>query len=134
MSEYQILQHFPSWREAVRAAGLEPDSTNLKLDDSELLQDWGELVRKHRHIPTRAQYRREGKYSPGVFERHFGPWSAIPSKFREYGRDKPEWTDVVALLPPVVAKRAMRDGTGMISGSLPETAPTSTAPSIVTRN
>lgn len=84
MSEYQILQHFPSWREAVRAAGLEPDSTNLKLDDSELLQDWGELVRKHRHIPTRAQYRREGKYSP--------------------------------------------NGTGMISGSLPETAPTSTAP------
>ena len=29
MTEYQILQHFPSWREAVRAAGLEPDSTNV---------------------------------------------------------------------------------------------------------
>ncbi|GEM_PF-2149257 len=41
MTEYQVLQHFPSWREAVRAAGLEPDSTNVKLDDETLLEDWG---------------------------------------------------------------------------------------------
>src|SRR5260370_30228584 len=31
MSEYQVLRHFPSWREAVRAAGLEPDPTNIRL-------------------------------------------------------------------------------------------------------
>ena len=55
MTEYQILQHFPSWREAVRAAGLEPDATNVKLADEDLLQDWGDLVRKHRQIPTRNQ-------------------------------------------------------------------------------
>ncbi len=125
MSEYKVLRHFPSWREAVRAAGLEPDSTNIKLDDSDLLQDWGELVRKYRQIPTRHQYRREGKYSPGVFERHFGPWSAIPSKFREFGRDKPEWADILALLPPVAPKWA-RGGSGTVSGSLAETASATT--------
>jgi len=53
MTEYQVLKHFPSWREAVRAAGLEPDPTNIKLDDDVLLEDWGELVRKLRQIPTR---------------------------------------------------------------------------------
>ena len=31
LTEYQVLQHFPGWREVVRAAGLEPDSTNIKL-------------------------------------------------------------------------------------------------------
>jgi hypothetical protein len=62
MTEYQVLQHFPSWREAVRAAGLDPNPTNIKLEDRVLLQDWGELVRKYRHIPTRQQSRREGKY------------------------------------------------------------------------
>ncbi len=60
MTEYQVLQHFPSWREAVRAAGLEADSTNLRLDDETLLQDWGALVRANRQIPTRDQYRVAG--------------------------------------------------------------------------
>src|SRR2546428_9720230 len=81
LSEYQVLANFPSWREAVRAAGLTPDSTNIKLDDGLLLQDWGELVRRNRRIPTRFQYKREGKYSPGAFDRHFGPWSAVPERF-----------------------------------------------------
>src|SRR5207244_12087726 len=79
ITRYQVLRHVPSLKEAARAAGLEPDSTNIKLDNSDLLQDWGEIVRRNRQIPTRHQYRREGKYSPGVFERHFGIWSAIPA-------------------------------------------------------
>lgn len=104
MTEYQVLRHFPSWREAVRAAGLESDPTNIRLDDDELLRDWGEFVRTQRQIPTRHQYRSEGKYSPGVFERHFGPWSTIPLKFREFAEGKPEWADVLALLPMTTPK------------------------------
>jgi hypothetical protein len=99
MTEYQVLKHFPSWREAVRAAGLEPHSTNVPIDPEVLLEDWGEFVRRVRRIPTRDQYRRDGTYSPGVFEKRFGPWSAVPLKFREFANGKPEWADVVALLP-----------------------------------
>jgi len=99
MTEYQVLRHFPSWREAVRAAGLDYQPTNLPLDPAVLLEDWGELVRRTRRIPTRNQYRRNGSYSPGVFDRKFGPWSRIPAKFREFAAARPEWTDVLALLP-----------------------------------
>src|SRR2546425_430569 len=99
MTEYHVLTHFPSWREAVRAAGLEADASNVRLDDGVLLTDWGDLVRRLRHIPTRTQYRTEGKYSPGVFERHFGPWSAMPKKFLAFAKDNPDWADVLALLP-----------------------------------
>lgn len=99
MTEYQVLKHFPSWREAVRAAGLEPHSTNVPIDPEVLLEDWGEFVRRVRRIPTRDQYRRDGTYSPGVFEKKFGPWSAVPLKFREFAEGKSEWADVVALLP-----------------------------------
>jgi len=99
MAEYHVLQHFPSWREAVRAAGFEADATNIKLDDSALLMDWGEVVRKHRQIPTREQYRREGKYSPGSFEKHFGPWSSIPARFMTFANERQDWLDVIALLP-----------------------------------
>ena len=99
MTEYQVLQHFASWREAVKAAGLEPDSTNVRLSDEDLLRDWGALVRRYREIPTRDHYRRHGKYSPGVFERHFGPWSSVPSHFRRFAEGDSQWADVLALLP-----------------------------------
>lgn len=119
--EYQILKHFPSWREAVRAAGLEADSANVRLTDEELLTDWGDLVRKGRQIPTRRQYRRVGKYSPGVFERHFGPWSSIPGKFREFASNRPEWADVVALIP--VPRATLSGSSFTSSGAAPESVP-----------
>jgi hypothetical protein len=102
-----VLGHFPSWREAVRAAGLEPDSTNIKLGDEALLEDWGEMVRKDRQIPTRDHYRREGKFSPGAFEKHFGPWSAVPTIFRDFATDKAQWLDVLALIPQGSAKATL---------------------------
>lgn len=129
LTEYQVLLHFPSWREAVQAAGLEPHSTNIKLDDSELLQDWGEFVRKNRQIPTRDQYRREGKHSPGVFERHFGPWSSIPAKFTDFARNKPEWADVLALLPVTTSKRAT--GTSFRATSDDLTKPSSSVTMVI---
>jgi len=104
MTEYQVLKHFSSWREAVRSAGFEPDSTNIPLDPVVLLQDWGQMVRRERRIPTRDQYRRAGNYSPGVFERKFGPWSKIPAQFRAFAASHPEWADVIALMPIEVSR------------------------------
>jgi len=99
ITEYHVLEHFPSWREAVRVAGLEPNATNVEIEDRCLLDEWGEMVRRIRQIPTRSHYRREGRYSPGTFEKHFGSWSAIPAKFRDFASDKTEWQDVLTLLP-----------------------------------
>jgi hypothetical protein len=113
VSEHQYLKHFPAgWREALRASGVESGSTNVCLEDDVLLKDWGELVRKHRHIPTRALYQKEGKYSSGVFERHFGPWSAIPARFRSFAQGNPDWADVVTLLP-VTAATSVRSSDGL---------------------
>jgi hypothetical protein len=111
VTEYWVLKYFPGWREAVRAAGLTPDSTNIPLAPEVLLEDWGELVRKHRRIPTREHYRREGTYSPSGVERKLGPWSGIPAKFRAYAGKKLEWADVVALLPPAMVKPTRRGST-----------------------
>lgn len=99
MSEYHVLKHFPGWSEAVRAAGLEPHATNIPIEPTVLLEDWGEFVRRIRRIPTRNQYRREGTYSPNIFERKLGPWSSIPSRFRAFAGTRPKWADVIALIP-----------------------------------
>ncbi|MBL8098334.1 MAG: hypothetical protein JNK81_04090 [Anaerolineales bacterium] len=99
ISRKQVLLHFQSWREALRLSGVELNSTNIKLDDKDLLEDWGFFVRKNRHIPTQKHYSQKGKYGYKAFYAHFGTWSVIPIKFKEYAKDKPEWDDVLSLLP-----------------------------------
>lgn len=100
LTEHRVLKHFPTWTDAVRAAGLQPNLSHVRIDDEALLKDWAEVVRRCRRIPTMAEYRHGGRvYSADVFKKHFGPWSGIPDKFREHFHTNPEYTDVLALLP-----------------------------------
>lgn len=99
MTARQVTNHFESWNQAVKAAGFEPDIKNQRIDDKELLEDWGRVVRKLREIPTFTRYNREGTYSSEVFQSRFGAWSTMPDLFCQFVREKPEWADVVALLP-----------------------------------
>jgi hypothetical protein len=104
ISEHSVLQFFPSWSAALRAAGLQPYTLNLRLEDRELLEDWGYAVRRNRAIPARRTYRHLGKFDHRTFERRFGPWSQLPEVFRNFARSKPEWADVLALLPAPAPK------------------------------
>ncbi len=104
ISEYFVTRCFPSWNDAVRSAGLHANTMNVRLEDSELLKDWGETVRTNRAIPARRAYRRHGRYDPRTLERRFGPWSSLPDVFLNFAKDNPEWADVVALLPVRVLK------------------------------
>jgi len=99
ISEYYITRFFPSWHDAVRAAGLQPRFLNVPLDDTELLKDWGDVAQKLRAAPSRRAYRRDGKYDLRTLERRFGRWSLIPRAFADFARDKPEWSGVLSLLP-----------------------------------
>jgi hypothetical protein len=104
ISEHSVLQFFPSWSAALRAAGLQPYTLNLRLQDRELLEDWGNAVRRNHKIPARRVYRHLGKFDNRTFERRFGPWSQLPEVFRNFARGKPEWADVLALLPAPAPK------------------------------
>ena len=81
ISEYFISRYFPSWNAAVRSARLNPNTSNVKLEDGELLTDWAETVRANRAIPARRANRRVRKYDPRTLERHFGPWSSLQRIF-----------------------------------------------------
>jgi hypothetical protein len=99
LSTYQVLQHFRSWNDAVRASRLRPYTLNIKPKDHALLEDWGRAVRRHRGVPPRRVYSREGKFNPRTLEKRFGPWSRLPETFRNFARRKSEWADVISLLP-----------------------------------
>jgi len=124
-----LERFFPkdTWSTALSAAGFDFRPYNQKIPLEDWLRDWADLVRKHRGIPTRKQYKVEGKFSPGVFENHCGAWSTVPTKFRECFGDKPEWVDVLALIPEV----SPRQGTvseAPIAGNSPSTSATSPIP------
>jgi hypothetical protein len=109
IGEYRVTRWFDSWNDAVRAAGFEPHTKNIRLGDATLLQDWGECVRRLRHIPTYVKYQRDGTFSPEVFQRRFGAWSRMAEVFREFAAGKPEWNDVVTLLPPPITGSTLAD-------------------------
>src|SRR6266436_2868356 len=115
ISEYSISLCFPSWNDAVRSAGLHANTLNVRLEDSELLKDWGEIVRANRAIPAKRAYRRLGKYDPRSLERRFGPWSSLPEVFLNFAKDHPEWAVVVALLPAPVVKQEHGSNNGPAS-------------------
>jgi hypothetical protein len=124
ITDYHVLLCFPSWNDAVRAAGLHPYTLNVRLEDSALLEDWGETVRRRRAIPPRHAYRREGKYDTRTIERRLGPWSTLPEVFRNFAEGKPEWADVVALLPvPVPPVPLPKDERGRPSEDSPSSIP-----------
>ncbi len=98
ISRYSVTKFFPKWNDAIRAAGLKPRKLRLWLQDSELLRDWGETVRRKRGLPSRRGYLLEGKYDPRTMEKRFGGWSSVPRAFRDFAEGKREWADVLALL------------------------------------
>jgi hypothetical protein len=99
ISAYFVLRCFRCWNDAVRAAGLPPNTLNVKVEDRALLEDWGRQVRRNRGLHPRHAHLRQGKYDASTIERRFGPWSKLPEAFRKFARGKREWADVLALLP-----------------------------------
>jgi hypothetical protein len=77
VSHYRVLGEFPTLREAVRAAGLEPNPKGEKISTEDLLADWKRVAEKLGRRPSRAEYVREGKYSAGAFVGRFGSWGRI---------------------------------------------------------
>ncbi len=99
MSVGDIFRYWPNWSAALVEAGAGFGPYHERIPPEELLRDWGKITRKLGQIPTRNQYKLQGHYSPGVLERNYGPWSSVPSAFRMFAADDPEWRDVFSLLP-----------------------------------
>jgi hypothetical protein len=79
VSHYRVLAVFPTLREAVRAAGLEPNPKGERISTDDLLADWKRVAEKLGRRPSRAEYVREGRYSAGTLTVRFGSWGKIPT-------------------------------------------------------
>jgi hypothetical protein len=95
-----VQKYFGNWRDACQELGLVYSPPNLALDPNELLADWGTITREHGKAPSKTYYKFHGNFSIDALRTNFGPWYYMPDAFRRFAQDKPQWEDVVALLPP----------------------------------
>jgi len=77
VSHYRVLSEFRTLRQAVRAAGLEPNPKGERISTGDLIKDWKRVAGKLGRKPSRAEYVREGKYSAGALTVRFGSWGRI---------------------------------------------------------
>ena len=119
ISEYAVLKAVPSWNAALEAAGLAPYTGNVRLEDHELLEDWGDAVRRNRGIVTCRAYHQLGKFGLRTIENRFGAWSQVPEVFRRFAQGKPEWADVLALLPAPAPKLSPKRPPNSLPNSVP---------------
>ena len=107
VSHYRVLAEFPTLREAVRAAGLEPNPKGEKISTEDLLADWKRVAEKLGRRPSRAEYVREGKYSAGALTVRFGSWSG-----KSYRKGHKEHKAGKSVQPRISAKTRRRNRAG----------------------
>src|ERR1700736_975024 len=61
VSHYRVLAEFRTLREAIRAAGLEPNRKGLRVSTDELLKDWTRVAKALGKRPSRTEYARAGR-------------------------------------------------------------------------
>lgn len=99
LRRWQVYRFFRSWDDALACAGYRFERRNRPVGTEALLTDWGRVVRKLGRPPTYGEYNNHGAYNAGTCHRRFGSWSSVPSAFRAYAGTRPEWDDVLAMLP-----------------------------------
>jgi len=92
ISEWQIYKYYPTWNDAVKAAGLTPTDVS-RIDDTELFREMKDVFVKFGGVCTRMKFDKMCKYSADVYKKHFGKWNDILLAFntwlKESGEDFP---------------------------------------------
>jgi hypothetical protein len=108
ITRQEFRRRFPSMRQAVRAAGLEPSLEKVRISTADLLTDWGEVARKMGRVPSSKHYVSAGKYSLQSYHARFGSWKRTPELFRNWVREgntelQERWQDVLAMVDRRIA-------------------------------
>jgi hypothetical protein len=107
--------HWARWTDAVAEAGFAPSAWQGKLDAGHVLGQLAAAVRHFGRIPAEADLRMYGRErvdfpSHSTFNSHFGSKAATITRLRQWVSERPDFTDVAAVLGPEPAAPAMASG------------------------
>ena len=89
------------WGDAVKEAGCVPNKLNAPMEEAALLDSYVAIIRELGHLPVVAELKLKAKLSPGFPShntfRKFGNKAQQIQKLIEYCKDKPGYSDVLAI-------------------------------------
>ncbi len=98
MKPRDIFHSYAKWQDALIGAGYKFKPYHRPPAPSDLLAEWGAVVRKLRRIPTQIEYNLHGPRSSSALGLQFGSWFHVPGAFRRFARKRKEWAGVLALI------------------------------------
>jgi hypothetical protein len=96
-----ITRAFGGYAKALKACGMERRGPGYEASLPELFNDWVELVRELKKVPTIGEYEERDGYSIRPLVRRFGGWKHVPAAMLEYARKEGlegQWKDVLDLV------------------------------------
>lgn len=84
ISRHQVHQHFDSYSQLLRTAGLTTFAQNRRIPDDDLLRAMSEAFRKTKGLVPLLPFSRHCRYSPAAYQRRWGGWSATLQAFRKW--------------------------------------------------
>jgi hypothetical protein len=103
-----IRKHFGTYRSALEACGQERNGAGKKVLMQPLFQDWTEIARRLKKVPTLVEYEQLSRYSVRPLLRIFSTWANVPDGMRLYAEGQglaDEYKDVL----DVIEQRASRE-------------------------
>src|SRR5260370_30059077 len=101
LARKDVRRCFRSLRQAVRAAGLQPNLDHKRNSTPAMLEDWAAVVRELGHLPSSRRYGLAGRFSKNGYVTRFGSWNRLPALFREFVQkngEQAKWQDVLAII------------------------------------
>jgi hypothetical protein len=101
VSQRAIRANFGTYKEALKACGMERRGNGYEISQKSLFLDWAKVVRKLDKIPSLVEYDLHGEYSTRPLRRCYGNWMQVPAAMMEYARKagvEGDWEDVLNII------------------------------------
>lgn len=113
-------KYWPRWGDALIEAGFEPNSWNSKSDADSILDGVIIACRHYGKLPVNAEFQMLRATNPAVpptntMRRRFGSRSDLVVALKEYIGTRPEYADVLALLPAHAPPKPTRHANAKIA-------------------
>jgi hypothetical protein len=97
----EIRKHFGNYTQALEECQLEAPGWAKTVSPEMRFQDWAEVARRLKRLPSIFDYERLGKYSTKPLRRMFGSWLLVPQGMKLYAEEHgqaEEWRDVMEMV------------------------------------
>lgn len=115
-------KYWARWGDALIEAGFEPNTWNNKSDPEEVLEGVIRACRHYGKLPVKAEFSMLRASDPSIplpntIRNHFGRQADLVTALRKYAGTKPDYADVLAMLPVAAPSRpAKASGAKAVDG------------------